>query len=43
MLAWKFDSRGTIVDVVVVPSNVGGGSDGVYQRIRGDSKYTTIT
>ena len=35
LLAWKLDSRGTIVDVVVVPSNVDGGSDGVYRRIRG--------
>ena len=43
LLAWKLDSRGTIVDEVVERSNVGGGSLAVYQKIRGgDSKYTTI-
>ena len=29
LLAWKLDSRGMIIDVVVVAGNVGGGSIGV--------------
>ena len=29
LLAWKLDSRGTVVDIVVVPGNIGDGSIGV--------------
>ena len=36
LLAWKLDSRGTVVDVVVVPDDVVGGSTGAYQRRRGE-------
>ena len=33
LLAWKLDSRGTVVDDIVVPgSGVVGGSNGVYRR-----------
>ena len=28
LFAWNLDSRGTVVDVVVVPDDVGGGSTG---------------
>ena len=42
LLAWKLGSKGLVVDVVVVPSNVGGGSVGVYQRIRGGETINII-
>ena len=35
LLAWKIDSRGTVVDVVVVPDDVVGGGTGAYRRRRG--------
>ena len=41
LLAWKLDSRGMVVDVVDVPSNVVGGSVGVYRRIRGEETVNT--
>ena len=34
LLAWKLDSRGTVVDEVVVLHDVGGGSTGVYRTIQ---------
>ena len=45
LLAWKLDSRGTIVeDVVIRGSGVVNGSSGVYRRLKGggNSKYTAI-
>ena len=36
MLAWKVNSRGLVVDVVVVLGGVVGDSSGVYRRIRGE-------
>ena len=44
LLAWKLDSRGTVVDVVVVPDDVVGGSTGAYRRRRGgrNNKYTAM-
>ena len=39
LLAWKLDGRGTVVvDVVVRDSGVVSGSNGVYQRLRGENK-----
>src|SRR4051812_18595079 len=43
LLAWKLDSRGTVVgEVVVLGSGVVGGSSGVYRGLKGgrNSKYT---
>lgn len=34
LLAWKLDSRGTVVDEVVVLHDVVGGSTGVYRTIQ---------
>ena len=41
LLAWKLDSRGTVVDEVVVLHDVVGGSTGVYRKKRGgrNNKY----
>ena len=36
LLAWKLGSRGRVDDEVVVPSNIVGGSRGVYWRRRGE-------
>jgi len=36
LLAWKLDSRGTVVDEVVVLHDVVGGSTGVYRKKRGE-------
>ena len=36
LLAWKLDSRGTVVDEVVVLHDVVGGSTGVYWKKRGE-------
>ena len=42
LLAWKLNSRDTVVEVVVVlSSGVVGGSSGVYQRIRGEETVNT--
>ena len=42
LLAWKLDSRGTVVDEVVVLGNdVIGGSNGVYKRLRGEETVNT--
>ena len=41
LLAWKIDSRGTVVDVVVVPDEVIGGSTGAYRRRRGEETINT--
>ena len=38
LLARKLDSRGTVVDEVVVLHDVGGGSTGVYRKKRGGKK-----
>ena len=38
LLAWKLGNKGMVVDVVAVLSNVGGGSDGVYRRIKGENQ-----
>ena len=40
LLAWKLDSRGTVVDVVVIPDEVVGGSTGAYRRRRGETTNT---
>ena len=45
LLAWKLDSRGAVVDDVVVRgTGVVGGSNEVYRRLRGgrNSKYKAI-
>ena len=38
-------AKGLVVDIVVEHNNVGGGSRGVYRRIKGgrNNKYTAIT
>ena len=41
LLAWKLGSKGLVVDVVVVHSNVVGGSRGVYRRRRGEETVNT--
>ena len=41
LLAWKLDIRGTVVDVVVVPDDVVGGSLVVYREIRGEETINT--
>ena len=38
LLAWKLDSRGTVVDEVVVLHDVVGGSTGVYRTNKGGKK-----
>ena len=39
LLAWKLDSRGRVIDEVVVPSSdVVDGSSGVYWRISGEKQ-----
>ena len=38
LLSWKLDSRGTVVDVAVLPDDVGGGSTGAYRRRRGEKQ-----
>ena len=42
LLTWNLSSSALVVDVVVVLCDVGGGSRGVYQRGRGNSKYKAI-
>ena len=41
LLAWKLDSRGTVVDEVVIPDDVVGGSTGVYRGRRGEETINT--
>ena len=41
LLAWKLDSRGTVVDEVVVLHDVVGGSTGVYRKKRGEESINT--
>ena len=41
LLAWKLDSRGTVVDVVIVPDDISGGSTGAYRRRRGEETINT--
>ena len=38
LVAWKLNSRGTVIDVVVVSDDVIGGSTGAYQRRRGEKQ-----
>ena len=40
LLAWKLNSGGTVIDVVVVPDDVVGGSMEVYQRRKGRREET---
>ena len=38
LLFWKLDSRGMVVDVVVVPDDVVGGSTEAYRSKRGEKQ-----